>query len=111
MGRYEQWTAPEYYQTANSNLQNNTEKQNRTVALEFRREKLKKMLDSEKEQYAKEIYGTKFESWIQKNSSKSDYLTFFIFQSYQSRNCVKFRRKHWKGSKKWSNERMKKSGV
>ncbi|XP_055323678.1 trichoplein keratin filament-binding protein [Sitodiplosis mosellana] len=53
--RYEQWTAPEYYKSANSNFQNSEEKRNKTIALDSRREKLKKLLDSEKEQYAKEI--------------------------------------------------------
>ncbi|XP_031626778.1 trichoplein keratin filament-binding protein [Contarinia nasturtii] len=52
--RYEQWTTPEYYQTATSNYHNSEEKRNRSVALESRREKLKRLLDTEKEQYAKE---------------------------------------------------------
>lgn len=55
--RYEQWTAPEYYQAANSNFQSSEEKRKKTVELENRREKLKGLLDSENKQYAKEIEG------------------------------------------------------
>lgn len=55
--RYEQWTAPEYYQAANTNFQSNEEKRKKTVELENRREKLKGLLDAENKQYAKEIEG------------------------------------------------------
>lgn len=55
--RYEQWTTPEYYQTVISNVQNNEEKRNKTIELERRREKLKQLIDSEKEQYANELKG------------------------------------------------------
>lgn len=58
--RYEQWTAPEYYKSANSNFISSEDKRNKTIALESRREKLKKLLDDEKEQYAKEIEGNFF---------------------------------------------------
>lgn len=56
--RYEQWTAPEYYRTAASKFQNNEEKRKKSIELENRREKLKKLFDSETKQYAKEIEGT-----------------------------------------------------
>lgn len=55
--RYEQWTAPEYYNTANSNFISNEEKCNKMKALESRREKLKNLLNTEKQQYAKEVEG------------------------------------------------------
>lgn len=58
--RYEQWTTPEYYRTAYSNFQSNSEKENKSIVLEKRREKLKIMLKAEKEQYAKEIEGIHF---------------------------------------------------
>lgn len=42
---------------ANSNFISSEEKRNKTQALESRREKLKKLLNTEKEQYAKELEG------------------------------------------------------
>lgn len=64
MHRYEQWTAPEYYKTADSNFMSNEEKRNKAKALESRREKLKKLLTTEKEQYAKELEG-RFSNFMQ----------------------------------------------
>lgn len=58
--RYEQWTTPEYYRTAYSNFQSNSDKQNKSIVLEKRREKLKIMFNAEKEQYAKEIEGIQY---------------------------------------------------
>lgn len=55
--RYEQWTAPEYYRSANSNFQNNEEKRKKFIELENRRKKLKELLDTENKQYAEEIEG------------------------------------------------------
>lgn len=55
--RYDQWTGPEYYRLADENLRLSIESRNKTKALEERREKLKNLLEAEKEEYAKEIEG------------------------------------------------------
>lgn len=54
-GRYEHWTAPEYYQMAQENFQMEQEKQTKGVNLERRRECLRKLLMQEKQQHDEEL--------------------------------------------------------
>lgn len=56
--RFEQWTTPEYYKSAEDTCKANRDKELKISLLEKRREKLRKLLDEENWGYETELNGT-----------------------------------------------------
>lgn len=57
MFRFEDWTTPEYYETAEKNFRNGETNRKKAEILVERREKLRKLLKNENEQYEQELKG------------------------------------------------------